>query len=261
MKVIEVEKLSFAYTKNTPVLKEVSFDVESGSYMCLLGPNGAGKSTLFQCMLGLNGKYGGEIRVCGDNIRTLSEKQLAKRVAYIPQSSVHAFNYTVEDVVLMGTTALVGGFASPGERERRLALEALERLGIESLCDRKFQNISGGERQLVLIARALAQQAKILFMDEPTANLDYGNQCRVLDEIKRLASEGYTIVQSTHNPDQAFLYADGVLAISNGRVAAQGAPGEVLSGELMSRLYGVDVRVLDVEGGSARICLPGSIFK
>lgn len=257
MKAVEVRGLSFAYTKNTPVLQNVSFCAEEGSYVCLLGPNGAGKSTLFQCMLGLNGKYSGEILIGGENIRGLSERQLAKRAAYIPQSSVHAFNYTVEDVVLMGTTALKDGFASPGEKERELALEALDRLRIAQLSQRKYQNISGGERQLVLIARALAQQARILFMDEPTANLDYGNQCRVLEEIGRLSSEGYTIIQSTHNPDHALLYADSVLAICGGAVAACGAPGEVLTEELMSRLYGVKIKILEVDG--LRVCLPGNI--
>ena len=258
MAVIEVENLSFSYTKNAEVLKNISFKAEEGSYVCLLGPNGAGKSTLFQCMLGLNEKYKGCIRVCGEDIKSLSEKQLARKIAYIPQSSVHAFNYTVDDVVLMGTTSLTNGFASPGQKERKLAMDALKRLNIEYLSGRKYKNISGGERQLVLIARALAQQAKILFMDEPTANLDYGNQCRVLEEINRLSSQGYTIIQSTHNPDHALMYADCTIAISGGTVAAFGNPREVLNSELMSRLYGVNVRLVNVDG--LRICLPAGIL-
>ncbi len=259
MNVIEVENLSFSYTKNVQILKKVSFYAEEGSYICLLGPNGAGKSTLFQCMLGLNGKYSGSIKVCGEDIKNLSEKQLARKIAYIPQSSVHVFNYSVDDVVLMGTTSLTNGISSPGSRERELVMDALKRLNIEYLSGRKYQNISGGERQLVLIARALAQQAKILFMDEPTANLDYGNQCRVLNEISRLSSQGYTIIQSTHNPDHALMYADCTIAICDGKVAAFGDPAKVLDAELMSRLYGVKIEVVDVNG--LRMCIPAGISR
>lgn len=260
MTAIEVKGLSFSYAKGAPVLNDVSFSVERGEYVCLLGPNGAGKSTLFCCMLGTAGKYGGEILIDGESIRTLSEKKLARKVAYIPQSSMQTFNYSVEDAVLMGTTALTGAFSSPSEKERALADAALDRLGILHLKGRKYLNISGGERQLVLVARALAQQAKILFMDEPTANLDYGNRCRVLDEVRALTGDGYTIVQSTHDPDQAFLYADKVLALSGGHIAACGAPNEVLTEELMTKLYGVDIAVADI-GGSARVCVPRSTLK
>jgi len=139
---------------------------------------------------------------------------MSRKTAYIPQFSAQTFNYSVRDVVLMGTTSLVGGFSSPGKKELECADMALENLNISNLKGRMFMNISGGERQLVLIARALAQHAGILIMDEPTANLDYGNQVHVLEQIQGLTKQGYTVIPSTHDPDQAFMYADDVKALS-----------------------------------------------
>ena len=258
---VEVKKLSFSYKKNVPVLRDVSFSLPSGKFICLLGPNGVGKSTLFKCMLGLLRGYSGEIRIDDENIRALTQKQLARRVAYIPQSTAPVFNYTVSDVVLMGTTSLTTGFTSPGKREAVYVENALETLNIGHLRDRLFMNISGGERQLVLIARALAQQANTLFMDEPTANLDYGNQVRVLEQVHRLSRQGYTVIQSTHNPEQAFLYADEVLAIRNGIVAAQGAPNAVMDAALISGLYGIEAEVLSIKEDKMRVCVPMSSLR
>lgn len=253
---IEVKNLSFSYRRGVPVLKDVSFSLESGKFVCLLGPNGVGKSTLFKCMLGLLRDYQGEIWIDGDNTKALTQKQLARRVAYIPQSSAPVFNYSVADVVLMGTTSLTSTFSSPGEKERGYVRQALETLNILHLEERMYMNISGGERQLVLVARALAQQAGILFMDEPTANLDYGNQVRVLEQVRRLARQGYTVIQSTHNPEQAFLYADEVLAVKDGTIAAHGKPNEVMDAELIQSLYGIDVRVESLMDDRMRVCIP-----
>ena len=138
---------------------------------------------------------------------------------------------------------------------------ALETLNIAHLKERLFMNISGGERQLVLIARALAQQANILFMDEPTANLDYGNQVRVLEQVHRLSRQGYTVIQSTHNPEQAFLYADEVLAIQDGTVAAQGKPNEVMDAALIRGLYGIEAEVLSIKEDKMRVCVPVSSLR
>lgn len=257
---IKVSNLSYAYTKGVPVLQDVSFEIQSGRFVCLLGPNGVGKSTLFKCMLGLLTGFDGKIQIDGTDIRTLAPKQLARKVAYIPQSTAPAFNYSVADVVLMGTTSLVTGFSAPGKKEMEYVEHALDQLDISYLRDRMFLNISGGERQLVLIARALAQQAKILFMDEPTANLDYGNQLRVLGRVRQLSREGYTVIQSTHNPDQAFLYADDVLAVMDGQVEVFGPPNKVMSAELIQRLYRVEVEVESLHNGDVRVCIPKTVL-
>ncbi len=258
---IEVKELSFFYEKNRPVWEKIHFKIKDGSLVSLLGPNGAGKSTLFQCMLGLQKKYKGEIRIDGENIRSLSPAQMARKAAYIPQSASAAFNYTVKEIVLMGTTSLAPGmFRTPGKKEEKLVKQVLEKMKIGHLENRSFMNLSGGERQLVLIARALAQQAKILFMDEPAANLDYGNQILVLEEMRRLAAEGYTVIQSTHNPEQAFLYSDSVMAVKEGKIIGFGPPEKILSSSLIKKLYGVDVKVESLCGDRIRICVPSGLY-
>ncbi len=246
---IEIENLSFSYG-NRPVLQNVSFSAGEGEFVSLLGPNGVGKSTLFRCLLGLQRGYTGTIRVEGSDVMHLPPREMAHRVAYIPQSNSPTFNYTVLEMVLMGTTHRVRGLSSPRGEEVALAEEALQRIGILRLRDRGYGQLSGGERQMVLIARALAQQAKILVMDEPTSNLDYGNQLRVLMEVKKLSEEGYTVLVSSHNPQQALLFSDRILALADGTVAADGPPREAVNAALLERLYGIPVRLMETGEGS-----------
>ena len=257
---MQVNDLRFAYGDHE-VLKGVSFATEGGEFISVLGPNGVGKSTLFRCMLGLMPATGGSVCVDGDDIRTLTPAQLARRMAYIPQSHNPLFNFSVLDMVLMGTTSQLGRFAVPGKTQERMALAALERMGILHLKDRGCANISGGERQLVLIARAIAQQAKILVMDEPSANLDFGNKLRVMKTVKGLTDDGYTIIQSTHDPEQAYLYSDKILALHGGRVLAWGAPCHVMNEDLISKLYNVDVEVCSMHDDRIRVCIPANINK
>lgn len=257
---IEVKSLSFSYyhrKKNTTapqVLNDVSFAALPGELLAVVGPNGVGKSTLFRCMLGILHGYTGQIEIEGEALQSLSAEALARKIAYVPQSHSPSFNYSVQDMVLMGTTAQMGPFSSPGEPQKETAQQALEMLGIQHLATRAFLRISGGERQLVLIARAIAQKAKVIIMDEPTANLDYGNQIRVLGKVKELAQSGYTIIQSTHSPDHAFWFANRVLALKDGRVAALGPPAQVLTPQLISSLYNVEVQVEAM--GSSFGCVP-----
>ena len=257
---MRIEDLHFSYG-NHEVLKGVSFGVEDRGFVSLLGPNGAGKSTLFRCMLGLLEPASGSVHICGRDIRNMPPAELSHRVAYIPQSHTPVFNFSVFDMVLMGTTAQLPRFSSPGKKQRELAEAAMERMGISHLRNRGCGNISGGERQLALIARAIAQQAKILVMDEPSASLDYGNKLRVMETVKSLTADDYTIIQSTHDPDQAYLYSDQILALYDGKILACGTPRDTVTSDLISALYGVDVEVCHMHRDNIRICIPAHLTK
>ncbi len=255
---IEVRDLHFGYGSGE-VLRGVSFTAASGELTSVLGPNGVGKSTLFRCLLGLMKGYEGSIVIDGADTRRLSARNLARKVAYIPQSHYPSFNYSVFNMVLMGTTSQISLMSSPGPKQRAAAEEALERGGVAHLRDKGYTHISGGERQLVLIARALVQDARVLVLDEPTANLDYGNQIRVMEQLRRLTGQGYTVVQSTHNPEQAFLFSHSVVAMQDGRVLAEGPPSRVVTEELMEKLYGAEIRVCSLYGDKVRVCIPRSV--
>ncbi|MEF9974316.1 MAG: ABC transporter ATP-binding protein [Clostridia bacterium] len=250
---VDVRNLSFSYGARE-VLREISFFVGEGELVSVLGANGAGKSTLFQCMLGLK-RYQGAVLVDGEDARHMDARALSKKIAYIPQVSFPAFHYTVLDMVLMGTSGHMREFAMPGAREREIAREALAQLGLAAFEARDFMRLSGGERQLVLIARALAQRARILLLDEPTANLDYGNQLTVLGKLRALARQGYTVIQSTHNPEQAYAFSTRLVALCGGRLIAQGAP-EILDTPLVQALYGSKVRIESLMADKIRICVP-----
>jgi len=254
---LEIRNLHYAYKKN-PVLMGVDVSADIGQCVCLLGENGAGKTTLFRCLLGFLGNYHGEIHLDGIITKRLSARELAKKIAYIPQAHSPMFNYTVFETVLMGTNILRDKLRSPGRGERGVAWEMLEIMNITHLAERGYAEISGGERQLALIARALAQKSRVLVMDEPTANLDYGNQFRVMHQIKQLAKQGYLVVLSTHNPEHALLFADTVLVLKEGRTMISGGPEEVLSPDMIEKVYGVsvDLQRISTPKGSIPVFVP-----
>ncbi|MBI4855933.1 MAG: ABC transporter ATP-binding protein [Acetobacterium woodii] len=252
---IEVSNLSFSYSHRS-VLNGINFIAQENQLLSILGPNGVGKSTLFRCILGLLRGYRGQVLLNGKDIKDISIKEIAKSLAYIPQSHYPSFNYSVFDMVLMGTTIQVSAFSRPGSKQIMLVEAALERLGISHLKNRGYTQISGGERQLVLMARALVQKTKILILDEPTANLDFGNQVRVLTQMKSLAKEGYTIIQSTHNPDQTFLFSDNVLAMKDGKILSSGIPGDIFTADLIKNLYATEVNINSLYEDRVRVCIP-----
>ncbi len=252
---LELRDLAFGYGTRQ-VGGGVSLTLRPGEVLALLGPNGAGKTTLFKTMLGLLAPLGGEVLLEAAPLETLARKERARRIAYVPQAHAALFPFTVRDVVLMGRAAQVAPFSAPGRNDREVVAAALERLGMAHLADRPYTEISGGERQMTLIARALAQQPKVLVMDEPTASLDYGNQMRVLGHVRRLAREGMAVVLSTHNPDHVFMVADRVAMLHNGALAGLGAPADVLTVERVKQLYNIDVVMGVLPGGSSKVCSP-----
>lgn len=255
--VLEIKNLNFKY-KEEKVLENISFSVKKGNILGVLGENGVGKSTLFKCILGFLKVEDGEILVEGKNINKLDLKERAKKIAYIPQSHHPTFNHSVINVVEMGSNVRMSGFEMPGDEELEKAYEKLKILGIEYLANRGYKEISGGERQLTLIARALMQEAKILIMDEPTANLDYGNQIKVLNTCKKLSDLGYTIIQSTHHPQQAFMFFDEVLLMHQHKILGYGTTGDILTEENLKIIYDIDLKIeiIKNEGIDQHILFP-----
>ena len=225
---------------------------------CLLGPNGSGKTTLLRTLLGVLPAREGEVRLDDQPLASFTARHRARRIAYVPQAAESYFEFTVRELVEMGRTAHGGLFAQPGRADREAAERSLDRLGIASLAGRPLDRLSGGERQLALIARALASEAPTLVMDEPTANLDFANQSRVLDEIAKLRDGGCTILFTTHHPDHALRIADRAILLRAGAAIANGATGVAVDSANLSALYGRPVEVVDVAlpgAGVARVCL------
>jgi iron complex transport system ATP-binding protein len=251
---LAVDSLAFGYPRHT-VGRDVSFTLGAGEVMCVLGPNGSGKTTLLRTLLGLLPLHEGKILFNGKDFSFFPRQEIARFAGYVPQAHQPYFAYSVRDMVLMGRSAHLGTFSTPAAHDREVAARVLESLGISQLADRPVTEISAGERQLALVARALAQEPRLLVMDEPTASLDFGNQVRVLERIAALAAGGISILFSTHDPDHAFLAAQRALLLSEGRVLALGTPREVIRADTLQRLYHVAVQVVPLEGGG-HTCLP-----
>lgn len=231
------------------ILDKVTIDLRSGELVALLGANGAGKSTLFRILLGFLRPERGEVRLDDVPLGGFSRRALAQRIAYVPQAHVAPFPYSVRDVVLLGRLAETGIFRAPQAADRRVVDEVLERLAITHLAARPYTEISGGERQLTLIARALAQRAGILVMDEPMTGLDYGYQIRLLRHMVDLASSGHAIVFSTHNPEHAVQAATRIAVLRDGGIMADGPPAEIITPPLMHSLYGVEISTMTAAQG------------
>jgi iron complex transport system ATP-binding protein len=238
MSFIEIEQLSFSY-RRAPFIQDLNLTIDEGGILALLGPNGSGKTTLLKLLLGLLTPAAGIIRIQEIDTIDMSQRELACRLAYVPQVHREAFGYSVFDVVLMGRMPHTSFFAYYGERDRQIAWESLEKLSISHLARQPYTEISGGERQLTLIARALSQGASTFIMDEPTNGLDYGNQIRLLDRIGLLASEGFTFIYTTHQPDHALAVADRVVMMKAGAILHDGAPQSVITPGKLSELYGL----------------------
>ena len=241
------------------VVRGVSCQADAGDILCLLGPNGCGKTTLFRLVLGALPIRRGSVRIDGREVSSLPPRALANLAAYIPQSHRPVFAYTVLEVVTMGRASHFSAFEAPGTVDRDAAFAALEKLHAAHLANRNYAALSGGQRQMVLIARAVCQSARIFLMDEPDASLDYANGRRLLETAEDLAREGRCVVMSTHSPEHLFSPGCKVLLMREGRAAAFGSPEEVVTAGNLEAVYGVEMDVLAVEdryGVKRRVCLP-----
>lgn len=249
MPLLEVKNLSFGYN-NSDVLKDISFQVKKGEIFFLLGPNGCGKTTLLDCILGLLKLRQGSIQLQGTELNTSRPEIIARQVAYVPQSHEKTFPYTVKDIVLMGRAAYIGLFRSPSTEDLLIVEEALAKVGILHLKNRRYTQLSGGEGQLVMIARALAQKTSLIVMDEPTAHLDFKHELVIMETIVELVREtGLAILMATHFPNHAFYFENSNIAtrvalMNNHRFLTAGRPAEILSEDNLRTIYSVNTRVV-----------------
>ena len=257
--IYEIKQVTFSYPgSDRKVLDGADLTLSEGQILCILGPNGAGKTTLLNCMAGLLQPQSGQISLCGRALETMKEKDIARLVGYVPQLHTPAFDYRVLDFVLMGRSPQMGAFGRPKAGDEAICLEVLESMGIGHLAEKSYRNISGGERQQVLIARAIVQQPRVVLFDEPTAHLDYGNQHRVLERIRQMAEEGFSVVITTHNPDHALLLGDQAAIVSRDGTIMQGSSEEIITEETLRRIYGIDLQLLWVGELGRKACLvPG----
>lgn len=247
---LSMQHASFAYEAGKPVFSDVTFETSSGQILSVLGQNGAGKTTLMKCLLRFCPLTDGTITLDGRRAETLSEKDFRRIVSYVPQAHTLTFPYTVQEMVLMGRGARLGLFGAPGKKDHEAAREAMRLCGVEELASRSCAKISGGQMQLVLIARALSARPRILLMDEPETGLDYAHQLQILSLLKRLArEEQILIVFNTHYPQHALDSADKALLLMPDHTAVCGEPEKVLTLKRLESAYGVAIRKAVVEEG------------
>jgi len=253
--VLKVENLSFNYFRGPLIFSGVGFELNAGRILTILGANGAGKSTLLNCIVGLLRQKTGNIYLGGRSAAEMSLREIATLIGYVPQVHYPAYAYPVREYVVMGRTPYIGTFSTPKAADYEIAEKALARLNMSHILEKPYTEISGGERQLAVIARAIAQEPRIIMLDEPTAHLDFGNQMRTVKLIRSLAEEGYAVIFTTHVPDHP-LFLGGDVAMftegKEGKTVVVGDADSILTEETLSALYNVHVKTVRVNG--RRIC-------
>jgi len=256
---LEVKNLLFSYEDGSVIFDDISFEYQSPDVFCILGSNGTGKSTLLNCIIDELKVNSGNVLIDGVEVKDYNARELARKIAYIPQNHYPTFPFPVIDIVMMGLTSKMGYLSNPGKKEKKLALEKLEFLKIGHLKDKPYTDISGGERQLVMIASALVQEPELLILDEPTAHLDFGNQYRFIQLVKKFTENGMGVLMTTHFPDHA-LELNGITSIlKDGKMNYIGKAEEIITNENLSNLYNIDVRVENFRG--KKFCVPGEVHE
>ena len=249
------EAVSYAYVPGRLVLREVSLAFAAGQVAFLLGPNGSGKTTFLDCLGGLRRPLHGQVLFQNRSVLSMSPRERARQIGYVPQFHEPPFNFTAWEVVLMGRAPYVRWLSQPKARDRQAADQALALLGLEEFRQRPYYTLSGGERRLVLVARGLAQGASFLLLDEPDAHLDPANQHRVLLAIQHIVDQGLGAIITSHSPNNALLYGMQVALFSHGEVLAQGGPEHVVTPALLERAYGIPFQLVG-DGGGPQAVIP-----
>lgn len=258
-KQLKLDKISFSYGERD-IFSDLTLEVTQGEILCILGANGCGKTTLLQCINGTLKPKSGNIILEGTDITTIGVIELARKVGTVFQEHSAPFPFSVLEVVSMGRAPHLGFFASPSKHDTEIALNSLEQVGMSHLKDKPYTQISGGERQLVLIARTLAQEPGVILLDEPTSHLDFKNQVLVLKMISKLSIRGLTVIMSTHLPNQAFLVSSRVALMHEGRFLASGYCNDVMTEKNLADTYGVELQIAEVndtgKGKATKVCIP-----
>lgn len=234
---LQVDLLSFQYG-NHAVFKDISFSLKERELCAILGINGSGKSTLFKCCMGFLQPSNGEIKLQGHLINQLKTAEIAKKVSYVPQEHPVTFPYSVREMVLMGRTTYISNFFKISEEQYIKAEDALKSLSLNHLAEKAFSQLSGGQRQMVLIARAIAQETPLMLLDEPTSSLDFKNQLLIWKTLHRLKKLGKSIFVCTHDPNHVLWFCDRVLVIDDQKLIADGHPHDVLNEKILRKIYG-----------------------
>lgn len=254
--ILQAKNISFAYRKGEgEIFRNVNIDLQAGEILTILGPNGAGKSTLLNCLANLLKPTAGEILLDGRSHAEMSLREVARILGYVPQNHAATYSYRVRDFVVMGRAPYLGLFEKPGKEDYGIADRVIRELGIERYADKPYTQISGGERQQAMIARAIVQEPKIIMFDEPTNHLDFGNQMRTILKIRDLAARGYAVIMTTHMPNHAIML-QGKTAILDrtGRLIC-GRTEDIVTDENLRQIYQVDVRVVDVKEAGGKTCV------
>ena len=247
--ILSLENITFRYTGNqNAALSGLSLEISEGSVTAILGSNGAGKSTLLHLILGWLKPAEGKIELHGQALHSYSRRAAGQIIALVPQNEHMPFDYTVLEYILLGRTPYLNPLETPGPHDMEIAFSALETAGLADLAYRHVTSLSGGERQLVLLARALTQQPKMILLDEPTAHLDLANKARLMEILRRLHAAGSTIIFTTHEPEAAIAVASDIILIRAGHILICGSSETVLTSENLTEAYGSPVRVVRVDG-------------
>jgi iron complex transport system ATP-binding protein len=253
---LALQDAGFTYeTTGNRVFENIGMRVGAGEILCILGPNGVGKTSLLKCIAGLLPLTTGNVFYKGRDMTKMDRMTVARSLAYVPQIHYPVFAYTVFETVLMGRTPYLGFFSFPDPEDERIAGDAIEAMGISHLSRQPYTEISGGERQLVMFARALAQQPEVIVLDEPTSHLDYGNQIKMLSLIHQLSRKGTAVIMTSHNPDHAFMIADTVGIMFERNIHGFDRPDMVVTEEALLKIYGIQVRLQD-DPTFGKICIP-----